>query len=561
MKINKFIVVACLLVGAITQHSFAQSKVEDILTSLDKQLIEVEMGKNKTDPSVSFDKKTPCSVVFTIVNTDTKGKSETFTYELGLSDISPQQLRAITKGNVRAIEVVAKDRQDFIKFSKEGEFKSYVEKFDLPTFDNDAAKSIIETLKSVIDICEKSSESCAKPASFMEANSQIQTLIGKININDIQIEQTLQFDKKILTRATLTTQESGKSKSIEHTYTFDFADFADNKVKFSIVGKLLKVQIFSRNGEMVQRTENGKCQNNANQIDFLAADIAQAKCFVKTLSNLISFAREEAEKRLPPLTDLEAALNLVVDNVQSFEQCTTNREQSLDKKVLTTYSLANNTEGGKKNDKLSFNFNFLDINPKSLETKVTGNAMGVRLRTNDSKNYIRVLKNDDLQSYDNELVILTKSGEEAKLLIHALKKVIELCPKTSAADCDKKSTAAIDCAITRIKTVKQGDIEVKQTLEKVLDNEFKARLKIELFKGKSTEEVDYEWNMKDIDTRRTELKVNGKEVSVVLLTKNNEKIVKLNKKDKTEYTNRISVDVESIEEGRALTQIFHKISE
>jgi hypothetical protein len=560
MTIKILFVTAWLLLSGLTHTLFAQFKIDDIIQNLDKKLVSVGVGKEKTDPSVSIDKKSPCGVVFTIEDTDAKGKTELSRYEIGLSDLSSQLLKATTKSNnVRLVEVTTKDRQEFIKFSKDGDFKGYENKFNLPCFDNDAAKEVMALLKSAIETCEKMpSESCAKPLTFSEAINQLKSLIGKVTINELQIDQTFVFDKYLSTRAFFTISELGKSKSNERVFTFDLADLADNKVKFTISGKQLKVNVFSRNGDLIQRAENGKCQSNSDDLFFLASDVEQAKCLVKALQNAIALARNEAEKRLPVLTNLDAALTLASNNVQTLDQCGTKHEQSLDKNCLTTFSIFTNTEGGKKSDKQGFSFNFSDINIKDSDLKISGSSIAVRLRTNEKKDYIKVLKNGELQSYDNEVLIFTKSGEEARLLLHAVKKIVELCPKSAASNCDKRGSIALDCAISSVKTVRQGNDEVKQKLERLLDNEFKLRLVTEFLKGKNTEEIDYEWNMKDIDARRMELKISGKEVSVLLPSRNNEKIIKLNKKDKTEYLNKFSIGVEDIESGRQLLQILQK---
>jgi hypothetical protein len=559
MKINNLIIAACLC--ASLSNLSAQSNIADIIQNLDKKLISVDIGKEKGDPSVSSDKKSPCTVIFSVEDTDAKGKSETSTYEIGLADLSPQLLKATTKGNVRLVEVATKDRQEFIKFTKDGDFKGYVNKFNLPAYDNDAAKDIMDLLKSAIETCEKTvSDACAKPTTFNDATNQLKSLIQKISINETTIEQDLQFDKSIPTRAVLTVRESAKSKTSERTFAFDFADMADNKVKFTVSSKQLKINIFSRNGDLIQRKQDGKCQSNENDLTLLAANIEQAKCLVKTLQSGIAIARDEADKRLPSLTDLGAALKLAADNVQTFEQCGTTREQSLDKKSLTTYSITTNTEGGKKSgDKQSYSFNFTDINLKSIAMKISGNSIGVKMQTTDNKNFIKVLKNNELQSYDNEVLFFAKTGEEAKLLMHALKKIVDLTPKSATTTCDKNGVDALECAVKMVKTIKKGDDEVKQKLERLPDNAYKLRLSIEVFKGKTTEEVNYEFNFKDIDPRRIELKISGKEVSVVLPTKNNEKIIKENKKDKTGYDNSVTIKVEDIESGRDLMQTLQKV--
>ncbi len=220
MKNRFFFVLVWLLSNGVTHTLHAQSKIEDIIQNLDKKLVSVTTGKDKTDPSVtmslsttSVEKRSPCGVVFTIEETDSKGKTEQLRYEIGLSDLSSQLLKAATKGSTRLVEVVTKDRQDYIKFSKDGEFKGYENKFNLPCFDNDAAKEVIDLLKSGIEACEKMpSESCAKPIAFNDATNQLKSLLGKIIINDLQVDQELVFDKSLSTKAFFTMRLFGKSK-------------------------------------------------------------------------------------------------------------------------------------------------------------------------------------------------------------------------------------------------------------------------------------------------------------------------------------------------------------
>ncbi|NJN14071.1 MAG: hypothetical protein HC815_41860 [Richelia sp. RM1_1_1] len=82
-------------------------------------------------------------------------KQELESFELNLSDLSTQLLRGITKKDIRFVEAATKDRYDYIKYRKNGEFKGYVNKFEIPTKDNDAAKEIIDMLKTAIETCEK----------------------------------------------------------------------------------------------------------------------------------------------------------------------------------------------------------------------------------------------------------------------------------------------------------------------------------------------------------------------------------------------------------------------
>jgi hypothetical protein len=542
----------------ITQTAFSQSSIETILQNLDKKLVVVEAGKGKTDPSVLSDKKLPCMVVFTVEDTDAKGKTESESYEVSLSDLSTQLLRGTTKSNIRYVEVATKDRQEFIKFKKNGVFKDYVSKFELPTFDNDAAKEIIDMMKSAIETCEALPDACPKVNALTDATNQLKSLITKVTIEESQYDQQIKFDPTISTRAIFSVNEVFKNKSELREYTFDFGDFTDNKVKFIVSGKQLKVNITSRVGNLVQRTENGKCQSLSDDITFLAMDVEQAKCLVKTLKTLIGLSRDIVDKRLPAAENMNDALSLTVKQVQSFNQCTVNRKQEIANACITTYKTTITTDKDKKKEDLQYSFNFIDVDIPSVEIKTSGNTIGVKFRMTENQNYIKVIKNDEIQNYDNELTILTPDGESAKILMHTLRKAVKYCPQMNESTCGKKGVEALSCAIAGTKDVKQAQTTTRQKLEKIPDNEYKLLFKVETEKGAKTDVLSYEWNMKDIDPRRIEVKVSGKQVAVILPAKNNEKIVKVNKSEKLEYANKVSIEVEDIEAGRVLKQIFQK---
>lgn len=543
------------------QSVYSQSNIESIIQDLDKKLIAIEAGKNKIDPSVSSNKKSPCVVIFNVEDTDPKGKTETESFEVGLADLSAQLLRGNTKSNVRYVEVVTKDRLQFIKYSKDGVFKDYVNKFELPVFDNDAAKALIDLIKSAIETCEKSADTCPKINAIGDAATQLKTLIGKVSVDDKQYDQQIEFDKAISTRVKLIVNETNKSKNSTSESIFDFGDFADNKIKLDVSGKQLKISIASRIGNIVQNTENGKCQNLSDDVTFFANDIEQAKCLVKALKSLITLARDAADTRIPAAENMNEALTLSAKNVQSFEQCGTNRKQEMTPQCLTTLKMSLIPTGDKKKEDWVYTFNFMDVNPSSIELKTSGNTLLVRLKTRENENYIRVFKNDELQNYDNEIAIPVPDAESAKLLMQGLKKAAKNCPQTVSSACGKTGAGALDCAIAATKEVKQAKLSIRQKLEKQTDNEYKLLLKVETEKESKTELITYDWNMKDIDTRRVEMKVSGKEIKVILQAKNNEKIIKINKSDKTEYTNKVAFAVDDIESGRMLKEIFQKTVE
>ncbi|NJN14073.1 MAG: hypothetical protein HC815_41870 [Richelia sp. RM1_1_1] len=276
---------------------------------------------------------------------------------------------------------------------------------------------------------------------------------------------------------------------------------------------------------------------------------------------LITLARDVADARLPKAESQSEALAISAKQVQSFDQCAVNRKQALSGNCVAKYTISTVTDKDKKKEDFTYDFNFADIDISSVEIRTSGSTIGVRMRMNDNNNYIKVVKNDEQQNFDSDLVIPTPDGESAKILMHTIRKAAKNCPQAIETNCGSKGVGALDCAIAHVKEVRQAKLTVRQKLEKVPDNEYKILLKVESEKEAKTDVLSYEWNMKDIDTRRIEVKVTGKQVAVVLPTKNNEKVIKINKSEKLEYSAKVFVEVADIEEGRALKQIFQKVIE
>jgi hypothetical protein len=539
-----------------THLLIAQAGLEDLVKKVN--LESIEHNKMVYTPSLSLENANKQQLIYTLKVADTKGKETVKTFELSASDIDKRFLKAETKNNLRSVQVVTKGNKNYIRATENEEIKGFVREFEIPAKDNDAAQAIIEALKSIIDLCEQNPGTCTKPTTWQEATESLKKLLGRVTIGEDVYEQKLALDPAISTMATLKSGVSLKGgKNNEYEYRFDFADMMDNKVAFAVSGKILKINIVSRNGKLVSVMENGKCASNENDVTLIAADIETAKCLDRTLEAVISLAQVEAEKRLPKPADLAAAQTLAKDHIQSFERCGIRYAAAFKGDCLADLQITATDDKGKAVES-AYHFNFTDINERAIKTAVSGARVSVEADAKD--NFVKLTKNGVFQGYTKEFTIPVPDGEQAKILTQALRKMAQTCPQKNAQTCAEGGVKAIACLIKQVVDVTIDNETMGQKAEQLsTDNPYKIKLTQISKDDKKSEEIIYEFSLKDMDLRRAEMKIKRKTVVIELPARNDEAVIKVFRQDKSEYVKKISIQAPDLEAGRALRETIQMI--
>jgi len=196
------------------------------------------------------------------------------------------------------------------------------------------------------------------------------------------------------------------------------------------------------------------------------------------------------------------------------------------------------------------------MDANSVTIKSAGKYLTVNMLNKDKKSFIKRYKNKEQQSYDNELELMTIDAKQAKDIAEALKYIASNGKPKDKTYSDKQS--AINFVISQVRDLKGAGKEVKQKLEMVNNEPCKLNLTVSTAddKGKTTEEI-YEFSLSDLNKLMVDFKVNGKNISVVLVTKGKNKLVKVYKNGAQQaYGTDIEIMEDDVNTARSIVEAF-----
>jgi len=216
-----------------------------------------------------------------------------------------------------------------------------------------------------------------------------------------------------------------------------------------------------------------------------------------------------------------------------------------------------------KSDNRVSGFNWIDINDKIIDYKVSGHEMYIDLVINKKQNLMQVKEEGELQNYDEMFKVYCEDVENARRMKYAFKEVIERCRKSYKSEVPEGSKEAkIKWLQTAIKEVRIGTTTFNQSLKMVEDgntNKFKFT-QIEIDEKGSTENI-YELNFFDLNERSIDYHISGKSVSIAMETNFKEKIMKYYKDGEIQnYEEELSIQTNGIEECRNIIKALIDIT-
>src|SRR4030042_6899252 len=197
-----------------------------------------------------------------------------------------------------------------------------------------------------------------------------------------------------------------------------------------------------------------------------------------------------------------------------------------------------------------------DVDENAIKFKVTGKFITVSLETKNSQKFFRYYEGDEFKSYASSVDIYTDQVDKARALVDAFKERLKDCSQQ-----DKSwgsLNESLEWMAKSISTTTRGGTEYNQSFsyDGVKNHLAVFNRKFNDSKGNEVNEV-YSFNLADVDPGKVNLVVSGKDLSIELDTKNNEKYIRISKNgDIQNYDNDFAIHVSSLEEARNMIQAF-----
>jgi HSP20 family molecular chaperone IbpA len=195
-----------------------------------------------------------------------------------------------------------------------------------------------------------------------------------------------------------------------------------------------------------------------------------------------------------------------------------------------------------------------DIDENAIKFKVTGKYITVSIETKKSQKFIKYFEDDEFKNYVSSLDIYTDQVDKARALVDVLKEKLTDCKRQDKSWGSLKES--LGWLANNISAANSGGTEYLQSFSYDGTRNYLVVYNRKYNDSKGNEIVEvYSFNLADVDPAEVNLNVSGKDLSVELNTKNNDKYFRIMKDDAVQnYDNDFEIFVSSLEEARDMVQ-------
>jgi hypothetical protein len=204
-----------------------------------------------------------------------------------------------------------------------------------------------------------------------------------------------------------------------------------------------------------------------------------------------------------------------------------------------------------------YEFNLADIDPYAVRENTQKDLISSVLAVRNKQKLVKVYKNNEVQSYDDQVAIYANSIEGARVVSDHVKKAIPHAEKVAAS---RLKITGYDPMISwlssNVKNVSLGTKSISQKIAKGDKPGVLVLTRTETDSKGGVEEV-YTFNLADINVNSINFKVTGNKFSINMETLQKAKYVGVRKEGETKpYVDDISINTNNVDEGRDLKTVF-----
>ena len=406
---------------SILEKRLSLSGYNDRLDWIVSHVGEVNLGDKQFTQSLSVNDKFPGSMNFEKITQSGKTEKDN-NFLFNLSTLNPKQINFEIKGNVFGLKVNTKRNLKVIKKLENKNPKSYTNTFTIVCNNIEEARDLQKVLTDIIPLAkEKFEKSIPTTSNLNNGYETINSLVNVVDEGTGKYEQN--FEGDCVVKFTINGETSKKTYTEE--YDFNWMDLNKNQIKIVNKGKSLVLDVKTAGGKkFIKHLKDEKLNNYTNGFKIYVPGIEEALIVQKTMEKMIDICVENDKKAGNTPMNFSQAINLLNDNVKSFEEAEISYEQSIELQDNNKVLHYKKTIVGSKSSKdLIYEVNLEDLNPKSVNIKVTGKKVSVEVKTNHLEKIIQFYKDDKIQAYQNKFEIAAPDIETARKIKKAMIKI------------------------------------------------------------------------------------------------------------------------------------------
>ncbi|MCI0751735.1 MAG: hypothetical protein L0Y35_07845, partial [Flammeovirgaceae bacterium] len=208
----------------------------------------------------------------------------------------------------------------------------------------------------------------------------------------------------------------------------------------------------------------------------------------------------------------------------------------------------------------AYEFNLADIDPYAVREQAQKDVIQVICAVRNKQKMVKVSKNNETQSYDDQVIILAKDIDNARAIAEIVKKAIPPAEKVMAS---KLKLSGYDNMVAWLTSnIKDVSLGTKSYVQKVSKTNFVGGLEFiqKESDAKASKEDVYSLNLADINLNSLTFKVTGNKFAVAFETLEKAKYIGLRSNGEIKpYVNDISIYTNNVDEARDIKTVLNMV--
>jgi hypothetical protein len=263
------------------------------------------------------------------------------------------------------------------------------------------------------------------------------------------------------------------------------------------------------------------------------------------------FSHGQAEEFNGIVQQLQGKLQRVGSSSKTFDQ-----EVKPVQYGSVRYAVDETDQKGAKTS-YAYEFHLADIDPYAVKQETQKDVIMVSLTVRNKQKLVKVYKNNEVQSYDEQVKIRAKDVDNAREILDLIKKGIPPAEKLLAGKLKLKTyDEMVSWLIGNTKSVELGTAKsIKQTLVKG-DYVGSLRLTETETDAKGATEEQYLFNLADINLNSINFKVTGNKFGVNFETLQKLKAIGLTKAGKNSFVSELTMNTNNVDDARDIKTVL-----
>lgn len=390
---------------------------------LEKNVVNAESGSKSYNQTLVTLNDFPGNVRF--IQTEITAKSsEERQYIFNLADININSLKFDISGSSFSLDFETKRKQRLIKVLENGVPDGFESEIVIFTNNVEEARDLKNILTRVVPLAQDKVEASIQPLKNLQAVfDYLGRFIKNIDYGDESFEQSIEGGCLIeYTRVESDAKSTKKLKA-----EFNLIDINKNLIDYDISSDKMYVEFTTKESlDLIRTFENNEFYRYDDELKIYAENIEVARRIKAGLEHLIGICERGY---VDPFADMtkEQKINWLVENMDEVrvgDKTITQKFETINQSDLEKIKLTKLEIDSKGSQEEIFEFNFTDINPKSIQYKIGSKTLAISFETKFKEDIIKYYKDGEIKNYKDGFELSMTDIETARNVILVFNQII-----------------------------------------------------------------------------------------------------------------------------------------